>query len=37
MGLPAHKLRIFFVIVLALLAVQMILSAFGVQLIGGTA
>lgn len=37
MGLPADKLRIFFVIVLALLAVQMLLSAFGIQLVGGTA
>jgi uncharacterized membrane protein YfcA len=29
LGLPADKLRIFFVIVLALLAVQMLISAFG--------
>lgn len=34
MGLPANKLRIFFVIVLALLAVQMLLSAFGIHLLG---
>lgn len=32
--LPADKLRIFFVVVLALLAVQMLLSAFGVQVLG---
>ncbi|PCE27096.1 permease [Paraburkholderia acidicola] len=37
MGLPADKLRIFFVIVLALLAVQMLTSAFGVHISGGTA
>lgn len=37
MGLPADKLRIFFVIVLALLAVQMLLSAFGVHIPGGSA
>jgi uncharacterized membrane protein YfcA len=37
MGLPADKLRIFFVIVLALLAVQMLLSAFGVHIVGGPA
>ena len=35
MGLPAAKLRVFFVTVLALLAVQMLLSAFGVHLSGG--
>ncbi|HDF7255827.1 TPA: sulfite exporter TauE/SafE family protein [Enterobacter hormaechei] len=37
MGLPADKVRVFFVIVLALLAVQMLLSALGVQLLGGPA
>jgi uncharacterized membrane protein YfcA len=35
--LPADKLRIFFVIVLAVLAVQMLLSAFGVRLLGSSA
>lgn len=34
MGLPADKVRIFFVIVLALLAVQMLLSAFGIHILG---
>lgn len=37
MGLPADKLRVFFVIVLGLLAVQMLLSALGVQVLGGPA
>lgn len=37
MGLPADKLRIFFVVVLALLAIQMFLSAFGIDLLGGAA
>ncbi|WP_162978434.1 TSUP family transporter, partial [Pseudomonas aeruginosa] len=37
MGLPADKLRLFFVIVLSLLAVQMLLSALGVQFPGGPA
>ncbi|MCP1401508.1 sulfite exporter TauE/SafE family protein [Achromobacter insolitus] len=37
MGLPADKLRLFFVIVLSLLAVQMFLSALGVQFPGGPA
>jgi uncharacterized membrane protein YfcA len=32
MGIPADKLRIFFVVVILLLAVQMLLAAFGVQL-----
>jgi uncharacterized membrane protein YfcA len=36
-GLPADTLRIFFVIVLAVLAVQMLLSAFGIHIIGGPA
>ena len=36
LGIPAGKLRIFFVIVLALLAVQMLLTAFGVSLPGGS-
>lgn len=36
MGLPADKLRLFFVIVLALLAIQMLLSAFGVHIPGET-
>lgn len=36
MGLPADKLRVFFVIVLALLAVQMLLSTFGITFLGGT-
>ncbi|MBV7483092.1 sulfite exporter TauE/SafE family protein [Bordetella sp. BOR01] len=31
MGLPADKLRLFFVVVLAILAIQMLGSAFGVQ------
>lgn len=35
MGLPADKLRIFFVIVLSLLCVQMFLIAFGVNVFGG--
>ncbi len=34
MRLPADKLRLFFVIVLALLAVQMLLNAFGIHLSG---
>jgi uncharacterized membrane protein YfcA len=33
MGLPADKLRIFFVVVLLLLAIQMLASAFGVQIV----
>jgi uncharacterized membrane protein YfcA len=37
MGLPADKLRVFFVVVLALLAVQMFLSAFGINLLEGLA
>jgi uncharacterized membrane protein YfcA len=37
MGLPADRLRIFFVAVLALLAVQMLLSALGIDLPGGSA
>lgn len=37
MRLPAEKLRIFFVIVLVLLAIQMFLSAFGLQQPGGSA
>lgn len=37
MGLPADKLRIFFVVVLVLLAILMFLSACGVSLPGGTA
>lgn len=37
MGLPADKLRIFFVVVLALLAIQMFLSAFGIHLLGEAA
>ncbi|QMV02461.1 TSUP family transporter [Devosia sp. D6-9] len=36
-GLPADKLRVFFVVVLALLAVQMLLSAFGIDIPGGPA
>ena len=32
-GLPADKLRIFFVIVLVLLAIQMLMMAFGIQLL----
>lgn len=36
-GLPADKLRIFFVIVLGALAVQMLLSAFGIHVLGGSA
>jgi len=37
MGLPADKLRLFFVIVLAALAIQMLASAFGLSLAGGPA
>ncbi|MGV3654105.1 MAG: sulfite exporter TauE/SafE family protein [Noviherbaspirillum sp.] len=37
MGIPADKLRIFFVIVLALLAVQMFMSALGTPIPGGPA
>ncbi len=37
MGLPADKLRLFFVIVLGLLAVQMLMSAFGIHIQGGPA
>ncbi|MBV2143757.1 sulfite exporter TauE/SafE family protein [Falsochrobactrum sp. TDYN1] len=37
MGLPTDKLRVFFVIILALLAVQMLMSAFGIQIFGGVA
>lgn len=33
MGLPADKLRIFFVVVLVLLAIQMLMMAFGVQVL----
>jgi uncharacterized membrane protein YfcA len=36
MSLPAEKLRIFFVAVLLVLAVQMLLSAFGIEIIGGS-
>ncbi len=35
MSLPAEKLRIFFVVVLLVLAVQMLLSAFGIEISGG--
>jgi len=35
MRIPADKLRIFFVVVLGLLAVQMLLSALGLQIPGG--
>jgi hypothetical protein len=35
-GIPAHKLRIFFVVVLALLAIQMLLAAFGFFHRGGS-
>ena len=34
MRLPAYRLRVFFVIVLALLTVQMLLSAFSINLLG---
>ncbi len=37
MWIPAERLRVFFVIVLALLAIQMLLSAFGIHLPGGSA
>jgi uncharacterized membrane protein YfcA len=37
MGLPADKLRIFFVVVLVLLAVQMLLSALGIDILRGLA
>lgn len=36
-GLPADKLRIFFVVVLVLLAIQMFLSALGIDIPGGPA
>jgi len=36
-GLPADKLRIFFVVVLVLLAIQMFLSALGIDILGGLA
>jgi len=35
MGLPADKLRVFFVVVLVLFAVQMLLSALGIDILGG--
>ncbi|MDE2344184.1 MAG: sulfite exporter TauE/SafE family protein, partial [Betaproteobacteria bacterium] len=37
MGLSADKLRLFFVLVLAVLAVQMLLSALGIHVFGGAA
>ncbi|CAM5195889.1 hypothetical protein CDEN61S_04209 [Castellaniella denitrificans] len=37
MRLPADKLRVFFVIVLTLLAIQMLMSTFGIKILGGTA
>ncbi len=37
MWLPAEKLRVFFVVILVLLAVQMCLSAFGIHLPGASA
>jgi uncharacterized membrane protein YfcA len=37
MGLPADKLRVFFVMVLGLLAVQMLMSALGAHIPGGPA
>jgi uncharacterized membrane protein YfcA len=37
MGLPADKLRVFFVIVLGLLAIQMLMSAFGAPVPGSPA
>ncbi|QQR43444.1 sulfite exporter TauE/SafE family protein [Myxococcus xanthus] len=37
MWLPAEKIRISFVVILTLLAVQMLLSALGVQFLGGSA
>ncbi len=37
MGIPADKLRIFFVVVLVALAAQMLLSAFDVHIPGGSA
>jgi uncharacterized membrane protein YfcA len=37
MGLPAAKLRIFFVIVLVALAILMFLGALGIHIIGGGA
>jgi uncharacterized protein len=33
MGIPPDKLRVFFVIVLVLLAVEMALAAFGVRIL----
>lgn len=35
MRLPGDRVRLLFVIVLVLLAIQMVLTAFGVDLIGG--
>ena len=37
MGLPAERLRLFFAVVLVLLAVQMGLSAMGISLTGAAA
>lgn len=37
MKLPADKLRVFFVIVLTLLAIQMLMSTFGIKIFGGAA
>lgn len=37
MRLPADKLRVFFVIVLTLLAIQMLMSTFGIKIFGGAA
>ncbi|MDE2344145.1 MAG: sulfite exporter TauE/SafE family protein, partial [Betaproteobacteria bacterium] len=37
MGLSADKLRLFFVLVLVVLAVQMLLSALGIHVFGGAA
>jgi uncharacterized membrane protein YfcA len=37
MRLPADKLRVFFVIVLTLLAIQMLMSTFDIKILGGTA
>ena len=36
-GLPADKLRVFFVVVLVVLAVQMLMTSFGIHVFGGSA
>ncbi len=36
-GLPADKLRVFFVVVLVVLAIQMLMTSFGIHIFGGSA